>query len=155
MGYYQPSGGGANSYSMVLDGVIYPTRESFTAAVVTLPPRSRLVWRSGCNFFDEIPLGPAPRMTVREFKAFCSSHQIRFEYLYGLYPDPLRTETFSVSGPLCPKDTSIRHWLETQGVAFPPKAFARWDSGNQRLTVRNTDDNLSLIPLIIEHVRNE
>ena len=155
MDYRHPPGGGDNSYSMVLDGVTYSNRASFTAAVATLPPRSRLAWYSGCLVFDEIPLGPAPRMTIPEFKAFCSSHRIRFDYQCGLLPDPLITKTLSVSRPLFPERTDARQWLETQGVTFPPKAFARWDARKQTLTVRNSENNLDLIALIIQPAKPE
>jgi hypothetical protein len=151
--YRHPPGGSPDSYSMVLDGVTYSSRASFTAAVATLPPHSRLVWYSGCIAFDEIPLGPAPRMTIPEFKSFCSNHRIRFDYQCGLLPDPLITKTFSVSRALRSERTDARQWLETQGVTFPPKATARWDARKQQLTARNTQENLELIALIIEHTK--
>jgi hypothetical protein len=50
----------AGDYTMVLDGAEYTTRDTFTAAIAKLPPRSRLTWNSGCTAFDDIPLGAAP-----------------------------------------------------------------------------------------------
>ena len=155
LGYRHPPGGGADNYAMILDGVDYTTRDAFTAAVAKLPPRSRLSWDTGCIAFEEIPLGPAPRMSIAAFKAFCSSRGIRFDYHCGLAASPLMSRTFSFTTGLVTQRIDAREWLQARGVTFPPGTSARWQPKKHRLAVRNTEENIDLIALIIEHTELE
>ena len=153
LGYRHPPGNNPNNYTMILDGVDYADRNAFTTAVAKLPPRSQLVWSSGCIVFDEIPLGSAPRLTISAFKAFCHSHHIRFDYYCGMAPNPLITRTFVVSQPL--PATDARKWLEARGVQFVPEGSAHWNTTNPSLTAHNTEDQLNLIALILEHINSK
>jgi hypothetical protein len=120
-----------------------------TGAVAKLPPRSRLTWDSGCIGFDDIPLGPAPRMSISAFKAFCNDRGIRFEYRCGLPAGPLVTKTFKIPPALAAEATDARAWLQGRGVTFPSGSSARWKPANQTLAVINTRENLDLIELLI------
>lgn len=155
LSYRHPTGGGVNDYSMMLDGVTYAHRDTFLAAVANLPPRSRLNWYSGCICFEEIPLGPSPRMSIPAFKAFCRSHRIRFEYQCGFRPEPLVTKSFPVSRSLVAAHPDARTWLEAQGVPFPPKASARWDFAKQRLVVCHDAQNLDLVAYLLEYAETQ
>jgi hypothetical protein len=150
LNYHHPSGGGPNDYVMILAGADYTARDAFLAAVAKLPPRSRLTWDSGCIGFDDIPLGSAPRMSIAAFKAFCRDRGIRFDYRCGLSTAPLITKTFSVSSALAAERTDPQDWLQARGVTFPAGSSARWQPARQALAVRNTEENVDLIGLLVQ-----
>jgi hypothetical protein len=147
-------------YTVVLQGESYTTRESLMAAVERIPQLSRIVWNSGCIAFPEIPLGPKPRMSMSEFKAFCGRRLIRFDAHWG-YTVSTSWKTFAAPpnlfAPLVRdgKSTDVRAWFKEQGVSFPGHTFAVWQPAKRILCVRNTQENVDAIEAILEDARAE
>ena len=50
------------------------------------------------------------------------------------------------------RKVNARKWLESQGVVFGKGCYAYWWAFSQRLTVRNTQDQLELIERIVQVV---
>lgn len=68
---------------MTVNGVSCATLNDLKRAVALLPPDSKLAWDTGCILFRDIPVGPEPRMKMKEFKAFCAEHKVTFRYRCG------------------------------------------------------------------------
>ncbi len=60
----------------------FGTLEEFKSFVSALPRGSVVRWNSGCFRYDVIPLAHG-RMSIEEFKEYCSQHAIEFQYVCG------------------------------------------------------------------------
>jgi hypothetical protein len=89
-------------------------------------------------------------MLTDAFKEFCSDRGIRFDYRCGLPAPPLITKIFTISSTLAVEHTDAREWLQARGVTFPTGSSARWQPAKHTLAVRNTEENLDLIELLVQ-----
>lgn len=134
---------------VTLDGVAYREHEAFLAAVARLAPGSRLTLTTGCTIPYVLPLTTGPGLSLDELTAYCRAEGIRFILHSGLHETLLR-RTFPASQKQFTSSAAARQWLESQGVQFGPSARVRWNPATRELLVRNTEEQLDLVEVVVK-----